>query len=86
MSTFSALLAKGAQELRNFRSSEAAKAFDAAWLDSLEIRIETASTLTGESVEQEISIIARLMIDSGPDWTAAAPSFGSAVDALQRRR
>jgi hypothetical protein len=86
MSDFSALLAKGAKEIRSYRLSENSKAFDDAWLDSLAERLEAASTMEADRVEREISIIARLMIDSGPSWDDAAPSFGQAVGALQRRR
>lgn len=85
MSTYTTLLLQGASEVREYKSTPAAKSFAAVWLDRLADDMEKASALSDQStIERAIDGIANRIIDSGP--IDAFPSFGKALDALQRSR
>jgi hypothetical protein len=88
MSQFSALLEKGAGELRDYcQTSPEAKEFGVEWLQALAQRMEFASSLKSDAeVEREIAAIAYALCDSGPSSDDCAPSFMKALDALQRLR
>jgi hypothetical protein len=86
MNSFESLLALGAREARRFiHESPDAKLFGEVWLESIALRIESASKLRdGGEASKEIRSIARSLIDSGPAAASFAPSFLAALDAVQR--
>lgn len=88
MNSYIALLQRGAEEAREFaRSSPEAKAFSPDWLARLAKRMEAASHLSHDAaVERELEAIAYALTDSGPMSGHFSPSFGAALDALQRER
>jgi hypothetical protein len=88
MNQFTRLLRQGAKEVRDYCSTEAQiKLIDAKWLDTLAKRMEVASQLKNEAeVEMAIEAIAHSIIDCEPISATFAPSFGSALDALQRQK
>ena len=85
MTSISALLAQGADELRRFQATASAAPFDSAWLSRLANRIGAASALDADGLEREVKAIAHALVDSGPMDEQAAPSFWLVVDALQRK-
>lgn len=86
MNSYIELLQRGAEEAREFaRSSPEAKVFSPDWLARLADRMEAASCLSHDTeVERELEAIAHALTDGGPDHFS--PSFGAALDALQRAR
>ena len=85
MSPYSTLLLKGAAEVREYKCTPNAKSFGVEWLDRLANDMEKASALSDPQViERAIDSIAYRLLDSGP--AGAFPSFGKALDALQRSR
>lgn len=88
MNSYAVLLQRGAEEAREFaRSSPEAKAFSPDWLARLAERMEAASCLANDNeVASELEAIAHALTDSGPMSDDFSPSFGAALDALQRAR
>jgi hypothetical protein len=72
------LLAAGAAEIRSRP--------DAARWESLSARMESASRLSDEmELRSEIEAIGRAILDGAPLEEGFAPSFGRALEAVQRR-
>ncbi len=88
MNQFSNLLQKAAAEVRNYcATSPNARNVGADWLLSLAQGMEDASVLRNDTdVERAIDALAYAIIDCGPLGEPFAPSFGQALDALERRR
>lgn len=88
MNSYVALLQHGAEEARAFaKTSPEAKAFSRDWLVRLAERMDAASCLSHDyEVERELEAIAYALIDSGPMNEHFSPSFGAALDALQRAK
>ena len=85
MSTYAALLLQGAEEVREYKKTQSAKSFGEAWFDRIADDMEKASTLSNlHEIEQAIDTLAHRLTDSGP--MEVSPSFGKALDALQRSR
>jgi len=87
MNPYSSMLVKAAEEIHQFRQSEYPEVVDDAWLENLISRVQRASSVSGtESVERELDIISRMIVDSGPLTGNFSPSLYAAFDAVQRRR
>lgn len=87
MSTYATLLRQGAAEVREYKNTPSAKSFGAAWLDCLAEDMEKASALTDrQAIERAIDSLAYRIVDSGPIENSFCPSFGRALDSLQRSR
>jgi hypothetical protein len=88
MNRFSELLGRASEEVREYcRTSPDAAGYGIEWLQSLAQRMEAASSLDSDAaIEREIDGLAHSIIDSGPLTADFAPSFGDALDALQRLR
>lgn len=87
MNPYSLMLEKAATEIHEYRQHRPVKAFDDAWLEGLMIRMRRASAVSvKELAEREIDLISRMLTDSGPLPQEFAPTFGVALDALQRSR
>ncbi len=82
------LLAKAAAEVRNYcATSPNARNIGMDWLLSLAQGMEDASVLRNDAdVGRAIDALAYAIIDCGPLAEPFAPSFGQALDALERRR
>jgi hypothetical protein len=87
MNPYSSMLAKAAEEIHQFRQNEYQEVVDDTWLESLMSRLRRASSVSGtESVERELDIISRMIVDSGPLMENFSPSLYAALDAVQRGR
>jgi hypothetical protein len=88
VNAFTGLLQKAATEVRHYcATSRKVREFDSAPLLSLASDMEAASALQSDAdVEHAIDVLAQAIIDSGRLTEQFAPSFGRALDALQRRR
>ena len=87
MNPYSSILVKAVEEIHQFRQSEYPKVIDDAWLENLMKRVQRAGSVGGaESVERELDIISRMIVDSGPLTGNFSPSLYAAFDAAQRAR
>lgn len=85
MSTYPTLLLQAAAEVREYKNTRSAKSFGVEWLDRLADDMEKAGALADqEAIERAIDSLAYRLADSGP--MEVCPSFGKALDALQRSR
>ncbi|MES2103162.1 MAG: hypothetical protein V4634_04025 [Pseudomonadota bacterium] len=87
MNLYSSILEKAAEEINQFRQNVSTQAVDDAWLEGLLSRLQRASSVSGtESVERELDIISRIIVDSGPLTENFAPSLYAALDGVQKGR
>lgn len=87
MNPYSSMLEKATEEIYQFRKNLSTQAADDAWLGGLMSRVQRASSVSGtESVERELDMISRIIVDSGPLTENFAPTLYAALDAVQRRR
>lgn len=85
MNPYSSVLVKAAEEIHQFLKSECPETVDDAWLENLKSRVQRACTVSGtESVERELGIISRMIVDSGPLTGSFSQSLYAAFDAVHR--
>ena len=79
------LLAKAGAEMLAWKANPSSGQHRALWLDRLSERMFAASKLPQAAAMREAHAIAHSLLDSGPDYNEAAPSFGSVLLLLQHR-